>query len=176
VAEDVLPSATDGQAPPPDAVATEPPTVADEPPLLVVEGEVLPVAADAVNAASSVAPKDGAGDVVLTDELRDQIVKQVEYYFSDENLPTDEFLKFVKKNKEGFVPIGVIASFRRMKKLVQDHAIIEAALRTSSKLVVNSDGKRVRRLHPLLHTELKYAKKSTVVVENLPPDFSLESI
>jgi hypothetical protein len=28
---------------------------------------------------------------------------QVEYYFSDENLPTDEFmLKFVKKNKEGF--------------------------------------------------------------------------
>jgi La-related protein 7 len=28
---------------------------------------------------------------------------QVEYYFSDENLPTDEFLlKFVKKNKEAF--------------------------------------------------------------------------
>jgi La-related protein 7 len=27
----------------------------------------------------------------------------VEYYFSDENLPTDEFmLKFVKKNKDGF--------------------------------------------------------------------------
>ena len=28
---------------------------------------------------------------------------QVEYYFSDENLPTDEFpLKYVKKNKKGF--------------------------------------------------------------------------
>ena len=27
----------------------------------------------------------------------------MEYYFSDENLPTDEFmLKFVKKNKDGF--------------------------------------------------------------------------
>jgi La-related protein 7 len=27
----------------------------------------------------------------------------VEYYFSDENLPTDEFLlKYVKKNKKGF--------------------------------------------------------------------------
>ncbi|CAM0882651.1 unnamed protein product [Alopecurus aequalis] len=91
-----------------------------------------------------------APSVVLTDELRDKIVKQVEYYFSDENLPTDEFmLKFVKKNKDGFVPIGVIASFRKMKKLVQDHSIIEAALRTSSKLVVSPNGKRVRRLHPL---------------------------
>jgi La-related protein 7 len=34
------------------------------------------------------------------------------------------------------VPVGVIASFRKMKKLVQDQSIIEAALRTSSKLVI----------------------------------------
>ena len=62
---------------------------------------------------------------MLTDELRDRIVKQVEYYFSDENLPTDEFLlKYVKKNKKGLVPIETIASFRRMKKLVQDLSVI----------------------------------------------------
>jgi La-related protein 7 len=79
-AEDVLPSTMDGQAPPLQAVATEPPTVADELPLLAVEEEALPVATDAVNAASSEAPKDGAGGVVLTDELRDQIVKQVRYH------------------------------------------------------------------------------------------------
>ncbi|XP_047059794.1 la-related protein 6A-like isoform X2 [Lolium rigidum] len=115
--------------------------------------------------------------VVLTDELRDKIVKQVEYYFSDENLPTDEFmLKFVKKNKDGFVPVGVIASFRKMKKLVQDQSIIEAALRTSSKLVVSSNGKRVRRLHPLPCSELKDVKKRTVLVENLPLGFSMENI
>ncbi|CAM0882650.1 unnamed protein product [Alopecurus aequalis] len=118
-----------------------------------------------------------APSVVLTDELRDKIVKQVEYYFSDENLPTDEFmLKFVKKNKDGFVPIGVIASFRKMKKLVQDHSIIEAALRTSSKLVVSPNGKRVRRLHPLPCSELKDVTKRTVLVENLPLGFSMESI
>ncbi|ONM53665.1 La-related protein 6A, partial [Zea mays] len=63
-----------------------------------------------------------------------------------------------------------------MKKLVQDLSVIEAALRTSSKLVVSSNGKRVRRLHPLPHKELKDSKKSTVLVENLPPDFSMESI
>lgn len=33
------------------------------------------------------------------------------------------------------VPIALIASFRRMKKLVQDLSLIEAALRTSSHLV-----------------------------------------
>lgn len=33
------------------------------------------------------------------------------------------------------VPIAVIASFRKMKKLVQDNSLIETALRTSSQLV-----------------------------------------
>ncbi|XP_051226109.1 la-related protein 6A [Lolium perenne] len=130
-----------------------------------------------VDGASSEISEALVPSVVLTDELRDKIVKQVEYYFSDENLPTDEFmLKFVKKNKDGFVPVGVIASFRKMKKLVQDQSIIEAALRTSSKLVVSSNGKRVRRLHPLPCSELKDVKKRTVLVENLPLGFSMENI
>ncbi|KAL5220221.1 hypothetical protein ABZP36_024934 [Zizania latifolia] len=193
----------DGQAPPlVDAVVPELVTVAETDPLPPpleaedfvpeagvlppVESEaeaeaeaedVVPVVSEAFEAASPEASDSGAGGVVLTDELRDGIVKQVEYYFSDENLPTDEFLmKIVKKNKQGFVPIRLIASFRRMKKLVQDLSIIEAALRTSSKLVVSSDGKRIRRLHPLPHNEFKDVKERTVVVENLPSDFSLESI
>ncbi|KAF8663741.1 hypothetical protein HU200_055064 [Digitaria exilis] len=170
-----------GQAPPLDGVAPDTLTVSDElqaPPSATGEVEdALPVAPDTVNDASSGISEAGTGGVVLTDELRDQIVKQVEYYFSDENLPTDEFmLKYVKKNKKGFVPIEIIVSFRRMKKLVQDITVIAAALRTSPKLVVSQDGKRVRRLHPLQHNELKDSKKSTVLVENLPPGFSLESI
>uniref|UniRef100_K3XGR7 HTH La-type RNA-binding domain-containing protein n=1 Tax=Setaria italica TaxID=4555 RepID=K3XGR7_SETIT len=179
--EDALPLGIDGQAPPLDGVSPDPLTVSDEvqtPPSPTGEAEdALPVAPDAVNAAFSAVPDAGTGGVVLTDELRDQIVKQVEYYFSDENLPTDEFLlKYVKKNKKGFVPIETIASFRRMKKLVQDLSVIAAALRTSRNLVVSPDGKRVRRLHPLPQNELKDPKKSTVLVENLPPDFSMESI
>lgn len=175
--EDALPSGMDGQAPPLEGVAQDPLAISDEmqPPVGEVE-DALPVAPGTVSDASSGVPEAGTGGVVLTDELRGQIVKQVEYYFSDDNLPTDEFLlKYVKKNTKGFVPIKTIASFRRMKKLTQDLSVIEAALRTSSKLVVSSDGKRVRRLHPLPHNELK-DPKSTVLVENLPPDFSMESI
>ncbi|KAJ1689794.1 hypothetical protein LUZ63_013949 [Rhynchospora breviuscula] len=119
-----------------------------------------------------------SGDGVLSDELRALIVRQVEYYFSDENLPTDKFLlKYVKKNGRGSVPIGVIASFRKMKKLVKDPSLIEAALRTSSNLVVSEDGKTVRRLNPLpIIVERKDDKLRTVVVENLPENYSEEGI
>jgi hypothetical protein len=40
---------------------------------------------------------------VVTEELKAKIVKQVEFYFSDANLPTDNYLmKYVKKDPQGF--------------------------------------------------------------------------
>ncbi|RDX62945.1 La-related protein 6A, partial [Mucuna pruriens] len=101
----------------------------------------------------------------------------VEYYFSDENLPSDKYLLgFVKRNKEGFVPLSVIASFRKMKKLTRDHAFMAAALKESSLLVVSGDGKRVKRLNPLRYSESRDHKLYTVLVENLPEDHSKKNI
>ncbi|KAJ0016878.1 hypothetical protein Pint_09983 [Pistacia integerrima] len=114
---------------------------------------------------------------VLADDPKLKIIKQVEYYFSDENLPTDKYMmSLIKKNKEGFVPISVIASFRKLKKLTQDNKSIVAALRESSLLVVSSNGKKVKRLNPLPVTEVKDSKLFTVLVENLPEDHSVENI
>ncbi|XP_008790044.1 la-related protein 6A [Phoenix dactylifera] len=143
--------------------------------------DALPDAEIFFDALEDQGPQEGmaarSDPAFLTNELRDKIVRQVEYYFSDENLPTDKFLlKFVKRDKEGFVPIAIIASFRRMKKLVQDLSLIEAALRTSSQLVVSVDGKKVKRLHPLPVTEIKDTKPCTVLVENLPENYSKDSI
>ncbi|KAI3982444.1 hypothetical protein MKX01_041282 [Papaver californicum] len=116
-------------------------------------------------------------NIALTDELRDKIIRQVEYYFSDENLPTDKFLmKFLKKNKHGFIPVGVIASFRKMKKLIQNNELVVAALRESSLLVVSSDGKKVKRARPLPVIDVKEAQSRTVVVENLPANQSTENL
>lgn len=115
--------------------------------------------------------------VVSLDDLKLKIIKQVEYYFSDENLPTDKYmLSLVKRNKEGFVPIPAIASFRKMKKLTRDHLFIAAALMESSLLVVSGDGKRVKRLNPLRFNEVKDHKLCTVLAENLPEDHSRENI
>nr|KYP38757.1 La-related protein 7 [Cajanus cajan] len=111
------------------------------------------------------------------DDLKLKIAKQVGYYFSDENLPTDKYLLgFVKRNKEGFVPISVIASFRKMKKLTRDHALIVDALKESSLFVVSGDGKRVKRLNPLRLNESRDHKLYTVLVENLPEDHSRKNI
>lgn len=112
----------------------------------------------------------------LTDDLRDKIIKQVEYYFSDENLPNDKFLmNYVTKDVEGFVPIAVIASFRKMKRLTHDSSLIVAALKQSSCLVVSSNSK-VRRLLPFPVAEVMDPKLCTVLVENLPEDHSTENI
>ncbi|KAF7840465.1 la-related protein 6A [Senna tora] len=112
-----------------------------------------------------------------TDDLKRIIMRTVEYYFSDGNLQTDKYLLgFIRKNKEGFVPISLIATFKKMKKLTQDHSLIVAALKESSLLVVSGDGKRVKRLNPLPLNEVKDPKFFTVVVENLPEDHSKENI
>uniref|UniRef100_A0A1J3IMF8 La-related protein 6A n=1 Tax=Noccaea caerulescens TaxID=107243 RepID=A0A1J3IMF8_NOCCA len=113
--------------------------------------------------------------VVPNDELKQKIIRQVEYYFSDENLPSDKFLlNAMKKNKKGFVPISTIATFHKMKKLTRDLALIVSALKESSFLVVSSDGKKVKRLSPL--PEVRDPKIFTVLVENLPEDHSDENI
>ncbi|GLJ07369.1 hypothetical protein SUGI_0065470 [Cryptomeria japonica] len=113
----------------------------------------------------------------LTDELRQKVVKQVEFYFSDANLPTDKYLmKFVKKDPDGFVPISVVASFRKIKNLVNNHALVGAALRSSSQLVVSEDGKKVKRLHPLPDIDIEEVQSRTIVAENLPSDYSIQNL
>ncbi|KAL3851477.1 hypothetical protein ACJIZ3_013359 [Penstemon smallii] len=122
-------------------------------------------------------PSDQPQSQVLTDDLRCKIIKQVEYYFSDENLPNDKFLmKYVTNNVQGFVPIGVVASFRKMKKLTKDISLIAKALKESALLVVSPNGKRVKRLHPLPIAEVKDSMVCTVLVENLPEDHSVENL
>ncbi|XP_051128502.1 la-related protein 6A [Andrographis paniculata] len=122
-------------------------------------------------------PQPSAENPELSDDLRGKIIKQVEYYFSDENLPSDKFLmKYVTKNAEGYVPIGLIASFRKMKKLTKDTSFIATALKESSFLVISSNGKKVKRLHPLPLTEFRDPMVCTVLVENLPEDHSVENL
>ncbi|KAL9224872.1 hypothetical protein vseg_000864 [Gypsophila vaccaria] len=139
-------------------------------------------AADDVVVLDSSPPSDDHDSLPLSAasseiDLRPKIIKQVEYYFSDENLPNDKFLmKYVKKDKEGFVPISVIATFRKMKRLTKDSSVIVDALKDSSLLVVSSDGKKVKRLHPLPSSETNCPKSCAIVVENLPDDHSTENI
>ncbi|KAJ3589232.1 hypothetical protein NHX12_010078 [Muraenolepis orangiensis] len=50
------------------------------------------------------------------DLLKDYVKRQIEYYFSLDNLERDFFLRR-KMDQEGFLPIGLIASFHRVQAL-----------------------------------------------------------
>ncbi|RVW80802.1 La-related protein 1B [Vitis vinifera] len=74
--------------------------------------------------------------------LRANILKQIEYYFSDENLPHDRYLLSLMDD-QGWVPISDIAGFNRVKKMTTDIPFILDALRGSHTIEVQGD--RIRR-------------------------------
>ena len=50
----------------------------------------------------------------------DKVVRQIEFYFSDSNLPRDRFmLERVHENPEGYVDLGLIATFARMRDILK---------------------------------------------------------
>lgn len=99
-----------------------------------------------------------------------RIVDQVEFYFSDANITKDAFLlKHVKRNKEGYVSLKLISSFKRVKHLAKDWRVVAYALKKSQKLEINEPGTKLRRKDPLPAFD-QTAPSRTVVAINLPQD------
>lgn len=78
-----------------------------------------------------------------------EILKQVEFYFSDQNLPKDKFLFGLTKENDGWVPISTIAVFGRMRRFSPIEAIVEALKKSEELLEVSEDNELVRRKIPL---------------------------
>lgn len=83
---------------------------------------------------------------------------QVEFYFSDSNLPRDAFmLEKVQSAPEGFVSIALLATFSRMSKLLSTSyhdatyvpaelvGAIAKVLETSTVLTLNEEKSSVKR-------------------------------
>ena len=93
---------------------------------------------------------------------------QVEFYFSDANILKDAFLlKHVRRNKQGYVSLKLITSFRKMKSLSKDYREVAFSLRQSEHLEVNEEGTKVRRGQPLPDYDETTPSRSVVAV-NLP--------
>jgi hypothetical protein len=77
--------------------------------------EVDTVAVDAAK------PAQGVGG--LTPAMLDRAVKQIEFYLSDSNLPRDKFLlDKVHSSPDGWVDLGLIATFVRMRDILKARA------------------------------------------------------
>ncbi|KAE8708378.1 pentatricopeptide repeat-containing protein [Hibiscus syriacus] len=114
---------------------------------------------------------------VLNNDLRQEIIKQVEYLLSDMSLIANEsFSKQISRDPEGFVPISFIASTKKIKSLIANQQLLAQILTFSSNLVVSDNGKKVRRKHPFTEKEREEVQSRTVVVENLPDDHSHQNL
>lgn len=78
------------------------------------------------------------------------IIRQVEYYFSDANLHRDKFLsEQISKNENGWVPLSVLVTFKRLATLSTDlEEIVNALNKSDEGLVEISEDKQSLRRHP----------------------------
>ena len=95
-----------------------------------------------------------------------EILKQVEFYFSDANLPKDKFLwNETRKDPEGkgWVQIEVLAKFNRMRRFLPLENVVAALKKSSGDVIeVNEDGTKVRRTTKLIPTRTDHVEKRSV--------------
>jgi la-related protein 6 len=111
-------------------------------------------------------------------ELAEKIVDQVEFYFSDANITKDKFLlKHIWRNKQGFVSIKLITSFKRVKSLTRDWEVVSRVLSEFSKdLEVNEAGTKVRRRTPIPKPDKTSASRSVVLTKFSKDDPSVDYV
>ncbi|CAG7721109.1 unnamed protein product [Allacma fusca] len=77
--------------------------------------------------------------------LVDMVKKQIEYYFSEENLEKDFYLRR-KMDPEGYLPVRLISSFHRVKNMTLDYGLVLTAIRKSNELQLREDMSCVRTI------------------------------
>lgn len=103
-------------------------------------------------------------------QLYENILKQMEFYFSDANLSKDRFLgDLVKRNP--YVPIELFLKFNKIRTLTQDINDIAKAMKNSTLLELSDDRLKVKRKTPILPYD---ADSRTVYVESIPGTASRE--
>ena len=118
-----------------------------------------------------------SGDSLVESEeaLKERVRKQVEWYFSDENLQKDSFLmKHITRNKQGYVSLKLVASLRKVKTITKDWKIVLASLETSSVIQVNDEGSKIRRVAAA--PKIDYSRlPRTVLITDYPESNPLEA-
>lgn len=119
-----------------------------------------------------------------TTPLEKKIIRQVEFYFGDINLPKDKFLKEKQTEEDGWVTIECLTTFNRLKELSTDLAEICTALKKSGNdlIEINEADLKVRRSKdkPLPNLEdplvLKAKKMKTLYMKGFPITYTMDEV
>ncbi|KAJ1367343.1 hypothetical protein KIN20_028239 [Parelaphostrongylus tenuis] len=113
----------------------------------------------------------------------ERVVRQLEYYFGNINLPKDKFLQDTIKNNEGWVPIKTLLTFNRLAAITKDADVISNAVKESNSEIIclSDDGLKIRRNtnNPLPENSLEYwqqVKHCTVYMKGFEANTTLDEI
>lgn len=116
-------------------------------------------------------------------QLESKIIRQIEYYFGDINLPRDTFLLQEIKEDDGWVPLQTMTKFNRLSQLSTDISVLATAIRksTSGLMEVSEDGLKIRRSpdHPLPpYDKERFAeiKSRSIYAKGFPLDAELDDL
>jgi len=100
-------------------------------------------------------------DVVIS------MVSLLDHYFSDENLVKDKFLlKHVRRNKQGYVSVKLLTSFKKLKHLSRsDWRVTAFCCKSSQNLELNHSGNKVKRREQLPHIDLPTTSIKTILAK-----------
>ncbi|KAF8763576.1 La-related protein Larp4B like protein [Argiope bruennichi] len=85
----------------------------------------------------------GTGDRMPLSTLKALLQRQLEYYFSRENLSTDEYLQS-QMDADNYVAISTVANFNQVRRLTDDLNLVVEVLRESAVVQVDEAGEKVR--------------------------------
>ncbi|GKV16259.1 hypothetical protein SLEP1_g26927 [Rubroshorea leprosula] len=129
--------------------------------------------------------------VSFDEETATKILHQVEFYFSDSNLPRDEFMhKTVTESKDGMVSLALLCTFSRMRnylglgRMKRDEIperILDGVaeiLRKSNFLKVSDDGRKVGRIKRLSKPEdvIEQVDVRTIAASPFEYDVNIEDL
>lgn len=116
---------------------------------------------------------DGVEFIVPSDDMVDQIIISSEYYFSDENLAKDHYLlRQICQKSEGFLSVKLLTALKNVKRLTKDWRVTSYALKKSTKLELNAEGTKVKRVACLPDHVLKARQITNVIAIKIPMEFS----
>ncbi|CAF1220241.1 unnamed protein product [Adineta steineri] len=101
------------------------------------------------------------------EQLRQHLRKQLEYYFSRENMVNDIYLKS-QMDADDYVPITIIANFKLVKRFTRDLQLIVDVLKELPSVEVDAEDKKVRSAD-----EKKYrptGKRCIIILRDVPLD------
>src|SRR3990167_2929182 len=93
------------------------------------------------------------------DALKEAILKQVEFYFSQQNLATDGFL-VSQMDENRYVLLSLIASFTKLKAITTDINLIIESLKNSTIVELSPDNQKIK--------PKESKKRNTLILHNLP--------